>query len=393
MTTPQPLSSLVGQGGLELEVAYCVGGVITPPCGVPVSPCRSDPASITPTRSMPRTRPRMARSHTRSSTACINLECGIASKQLAMSVSTTQRRPFQDSSRSTCRASCADRLGRNPKEQSSMSASKIGSSTILTAACTMRSRTAGIDSGRCSAVPGFGMNTRRAGSGRYRRSLNSVTSSSRSRVTPYSSTVAKVTRSMPAAPRLRRTSSHALSNTSLRQTLSNSAWNRLVGSALAARYSACCKARTLSPPTGARVDLAVTALTRFLPQLAHERSSGPSLTAGCVVLRLDRSYGRLRRPPGTPSTSRFHTGYRTTRSTLAPQHASAGEGLPSSRRHLPSVPRPLTPGSPSRLHLQDLHRFHGLRREPPGSALPRYLTTRQASLIATDRLVAPPVGL
>src|SRR5215216_1493258 len=30
MTTPQPLSSLVGQGGLELEVAYCVGGVITP---------------------------------------------------------------------------------------------------------------------------------------------------------------------------------------------------------------------------------------------------------------------------------------------------------------------------------------------------------------------------
>src|SRR5215211_6769803 len=36
MTTPQPLSSLVGQGGLELEVAYCVGGVRMPPCGVPV---------------------------------------------------------------------------------------------------------------------------------------------------------------------------------------------------------------------------------------------------------------------------------------------------------------------------------------------------------------------
>ena len=30
MITPQPLSSLVGQGGLELEVAYCVGGVTTP---------------------------------------------------------------------------------------------------------------------------------------------------------------------------------------------------------------------------------------------------------------------------------------------------------------------------------------------------------------------------
>jgi len=32
-----------------------------------------------------------------------------------------------------------------------------------------------------------------------------------------------------------RTSSHALSSTSLRRTLSNSAWNRLLGSALAAR--------------------------------------------------------------------------------------------------------------------------------------------------------------
>ena len=30
MTTPQPLSSRVGQGGLELEVAYCVGGVLSP---------------------------------------------------------------------------------------------------------------------------------------------------------------------------------------------------------------------------------------------------------------------------------------------------------------------------------------------------------------------------
>jgi hypothetical protein len=85
---------------------------------------------------------------------------------------------------STCKASCADRLGRNPNEQSSMSASKIGSSTILTAACTIRSRTEGIDSGRCSLLPGLGMNTRRAGSGRYRRSSSSAASSSRSRATP-----------------------------------------------------------------------------------------------------------------------------------------------------------------------------------------------------------------
>jgi RNA-directed DNA polymerase len=30
MITPQPLSSRVRQGGLELEVAYCVGGVLSP---------------------------------------------------------------------------------------------------------------------------------------------------------------------------------------------------------------------------------------------------------------------------------------------------------------------------------------------------------------------------
>ena len=42
------------------------------------------------------------------------------------------------------------------------------SSTIFAAACTIRSRTAGMDSGLCSpaGAPGFGISTRRAGSGR-----------------------------------------------------------------------------------------------------------------------------------------------------------------------------------------------------------------------------------
>ena len=57
-------------------------------------------------------------------------------------------------------------LGRNPKEHSRKSASKIGSIAILSAACTRRSRTAGIDSGLGCDDPGFGMNTRPIGSGR-----------------------------------------------------------------------------------------------------------------------------------------------------------------------------------------------------------------------------------
>ena len=119
----------------------------------------------------------------RSSIADINPECGIASKQLAMSDSATHRLPLHASSMRTWSASCAERLGRNPNEHSSMSASKIGSMTIFVAACTIRSRTAGIESGRRSCgLPGFGMNTRRAGSGRQRPSFRSAASSSSSLV-------------------------------------------------------------------------------------------------------------------------------------------------------------------------------------------------------------------
>ncbi len=56
---------------------------------------------------------------------------------------------------------------------------------------------------------------------------------------------------------------------------------------------------------------------------------------------------------------------------------------------------PLTPGSPSRLHFQALHRFPGFRPVHSGSTLPRPSrhragdpTTRQASLHVTDRSVA-----
>jgi hypothetical protein len=89
---------------------------------------------MTPARSIARKSLRTWRSEIRSSTAAINPECGIASKQLAMSDSATHRLPLQASSMSTWSASCAERLGRNPNEHSSMSASKIGSITVFVAA-------------------------------------------------------------------------------------------------------------------------------------------------------------------------------------------------------------------------------------------------------------------
>jgi hypothetical protein len=73
-----------------------------------------------------------------------------------------------------------------------------------------------VERGRCSRLPGFGMNTRRAGSGRHLPPFRSAANSSSSRDTPYSSTSAMVLQSMPATPRLRRTLTHARSRTSLR---------------------------------------------------------------------------------------------------------------------------------------------------------------------------------
>jgi hypothetical protein len=70
-----------------------------------------------------------------------------------------------------------------------------------------------------------------------------------------------------------------------------------------------------------------------------------ALPSPAVVLsvRLDQYYDRLRLPPGTQSTSRLHTGYRTGHPRQS-QDASAGEGLSSSRRHRLNVPRPLRRG-------------------------------------------------
>jgi hypothetical protein len=251
-----------------------------------------------------------------------------------------------------------------------MSASKIGSSTILTAAGTIRSRTVGIDNGRCSLPARLGNEHPPGRQQTIPPFLEVRGQLAEQPGNPIPSASASVMWSMPAAPRLRRTCSHALSNTSLRKTLSNSAGNRLVGSALTARYSACCKARTLSPPTAARVDLAVTALTSpsFASRARTKQRPFPHRRLCC------RSVRPVLRPPPTPSRhTRPLPGSTPVIGRRCPRQPTARfghRGPPSSRHHLLNVPRPPTPGSPSRLPFQDLHRFRGLGREPPGSALP-----------------------
>ena len=99
------------------------------------------------------------------------------------------------------------------------------------------------------------------------------------------------------------------------------------------------------------------------------------------------------RPPPTPSRrpARFPAPHRLLGGAgrRAPQ-ARFGRGGPPQFPPPPSErSAPRTPDSPSRLRFQDLHRFHGLHRDYRGWALSCPLPTRQASLDATDRSVAP----
>ena len=128
----------------------------------------------------------------------------------------------------------------------------------------------------------------------------------------------------------------------------------------------------------------------------HRRSSGPSLTGGCVV----HPAQPVLRPPPTPTRPATHF----PRSSVIKRHAPAthsaghraGEGLTSSRRPYLNVPSPIRPGVPQRLHIQVFSALHGLCPDFGSSALPAPaqtdgpLTTPQASHHATDRSVAPP---
>jgi len=67
---------------------------------------------------------------------------------------------------------------------------------------------------------------------------------------------------------------------------------------------------------------------------------------GCVVLRLDRYYDRLRLPPGAPPIPGSSPGYKAALFHEHREPAPAGEGLPSSRPHHLNVPRPLRRGVP-----------------------------------------------
>ena len=155
---------------------------------------------------------------------------------------------------------------------------------------------------------------------------------------------------MPGAPLLRRTSAHARRRTSLRLILSYSAWNLRPGSALAARYSACCKARTGSAgtprPDPEAAGLALTALTR--PLLTTLRTDEAAALPSPQVVLSCGSTGTTAASDAHPASHPLPgvTGYRTPRSGSNIRRLPGRGGLPSSRRHYRCVPHPIRRGVP-----------------------------------------------
>ena len=123
----------------------------------------------------------------------------------------------------------------------------------------------------------------------------------------------------------------------------------------------------------------------------NEAAALPSPT---VVLsaRLDRYYGRLRLPPSRRQLPGSTPVIRRRFPRLSAGRFVRGGPLqfppPPSERSAPSYA-----GESLAAALQDLRRFHGLRREPPGSALSSVSNDAAGFASATDRSVAPLQGL
>jgi len=140
-------------------------GLRIPPCGVPLYVMWNGRFSMYPALRHSETNDLTFPSAIRRATAFRSPLCGILSKPPTMSPAITHetRGYMRATSR---RAVCGLCPGRNPCEHGRKSVSKIGSSAIRTACCTIRSSSVGIPSGRSLPLL-FGIYTRHTDFGLY----------------------------------------------------------------------------------------------------------------------------------------------------------------------------------------------------------------------------------
>ena len=185
-----------------------------------------------------------------------------------------------------------------------------------------------IANGLRSLLPGFGISTLRAGSGHQVPSRRSLANSPSSRGTPYSyisqGDLVDARRAVVTAHRIPRPLQDVFAVDLVSQRMEppvRVSLGRPVEHMLQSADPVPADSRQGRPSRNTGTHRSGP------PSLRVNEAAALPITAGCVVLRLDRYYGRLRLPPGTPPTSRLHTGYRTGlvhghRSPLRPGRAS-----------------------------------------------------------------------
>src|SRR5215211_4845696 len=195
-------------------------------------------------------------------------------------------------------------------------------------------------------------------------------------------------RSTPAAPRFSRTTCHARCSTSLRWMRSQSAWKRRFGDRLAARYSLTWSSRTLSclavlSPEGMR--------RSFRPR--HSTDEAGPLPSPPVLLSC-AAQAVLRAPPPPTRPGHDFTAHHRLYAPIASQanirRPGAGEGFPSSRTDLPTVPLPLPREVLDRCTSRLFAASMAFAVNSPARLLPvpahgASVTRRQDSLDVTDR--------
>jgi hypothetical protein len=149
-----------GETDPEKKACNFVRGVVTPPGGVPIAVPTNIPLSRTPALSHAFT------SRFRVGNVLIyrsRASWSMRSNHVVISASKAYLGCFSIAVKSAPMASCTDRPGWNPPLWGSNRASQPGSRASLTRAWSARSWSVGIDSGRLSSIPGFGIHPRLVG--------------------------------------------------------------------------------------------------------------------------------------------------------------------------------------------------------------------------------------
>ena len=270
---------------------------------------------------------------------------------------------------STCRASCAARLGRNPNEHANMSASKIGSSTIFTAACTTRSATEGIDKRPLLRRPGLG-NEHPAGWKRTPTTLPQLRGHLVQQ--PGHPVLLDIGDGDPVDTRRAAIAAHVLPRPLQDVPAIDLVPQRVEpspGIGLGRPVQRMLQGTNRVHHGPRRGGTSRNGTHRAPPRRAIRTDEAAALPSPAVVLsaRLQQYYGRLRRPPGTTSTSRRQPviGPASPVTTRRPPGRGGPPQFPSS---LSERSTPHTPEGSWRLRFQVLHRVHGLHRDFSGSA-------------------------